>query len=317
LCAALDRAVELGLWQHADRVALTAAALGAEYPPLAERVARLRVRQGRVETALAIIDSCPASSASLRLLRAVCLLRLGRGIEAQLDLRQWCRRGSTPLDARVLLACLDAQTGDAESALAALQRNLRQLEHARSLQLLTVLAVLANRAAPATAWAARLREVDGLHSDAESSILLHGMGLDDRRVASVVHARHVEQLANELVACEPAIAVLVEAQHRRLERSVAALLARAVERALPELNQRAAAIEAIVRLSLMLDDTASALLWAERGLALHPRSASLALLAQRLQVQAAVPGQSAAPAEVLASIGPTETDHSQRQEMAA
>lgn len=170
LCAALDRAIELGLWQHADRVALAAAVLAAEYPPLAERVARLRVRQGRIETALAIIDACPASSASLRLLRAVCLLRLGRGLEAQLDLQQWCRRGSTPLDARVLLACLDAQTGDADSARAALQCNLRQLEHARSLQLLTALAVLGNRAAPAAAWAVRLREVDGLHGDRKSVV---------------------------------------------------------------------------------------------------------------------------------------------------
>jgi hypothetical protein len=220
------------------------------------------------------------------MLRAVCLLQLGRGVEAQLELQQWCRRSSAPLEARVLLASLELMSGQAASATTTLQRNLRHLEHPRSLQLLTALAVLQDRIAPAQAWAARLHEIDLTHPNAESGLIMACLGLTAAAPAQADHERQIDHLAVELIACEQAINLVVEDQHRRFDRATATMLSRAIELALPDLSQRPAAMEALARLALLLEDQAAAMRWAERGLALHPRSASLTMLVQRLNAAA-------------------------------
>ena len=62
---AIDRAMDLGLWEHADRVAATALRLAPSHPSLTERLARLRLAQGRCDLALASIDGCRARTAEL------------------------------------------------------------------------------------------------------------------------------------------------------------------------------------------------------------------------------------------------------------
>jgi hypothetical protein len=56
LADAIDRAMALGLWEHADRLARTAASLAPGYARLAEPLARLRLAQGDPETAIRVID---------------------------------------------------------------------------------------------------------------------------------------------------------------------------------------------------------------------------------------------------------------------
>jgi hypothetical protein len=317
LCAALDRAVALGLLEHADRLSLTAAGLACAYTPLAERIARLRLRQGRTEAALAVIDGCGSLSASIRFLRVACLMHLGRACEAHSELQQWCRRSTAPLDARVLLALLEWRGGDARAATVALHRNLKHLEHPRTLQMLTLLAAAVGRDESALAWAARWCQADGTFAAGDCEPVLRTIGVPTAPASHGPVERRSEQLALELIGCEPAIGVLVEAQRWRPEPAAAAMLARAIEIALPDLAQRPAAMESLVRLALAHDDRIAALRWAERGLALHPRSASLTLLVQDLRGSDGTGADEITPASVLASIGhPHEHEQPAREQAA-
>src|SRR4029453_17641159 len=139
LADTIERAMDLGLWEHAQRVAESAAQLAHRFPHLADRLARLRLAQRDPQSALNIIDSCAVRPASLRLLRAACLLQLGQRIEAQLDLQEWSRRASAPLQARYMLALLEWHAGDAHAAMEALRRNLRQIEDPRTLTALLLI----------------------------------------------------------------------------------------------------------------------------------------------------------------------------------
>ena len=141
LADAIDRAVAMGLWDHADRLARTAAPMAPDNPRLVEPLARLRLAQGDPERALHMIDTCRTRPASLRLLQATCLLFLGARTDAHLDLYRWSSRASAPLDARLLLGLLERGTDDS-TAIRTLQRNLRHLEDVRTLQaLLLMLAI--------------------------------------------------------------------------------------------------------------------------------------------------------------------------------
>ena len=72
------------------------------------------------------------------------------------------------------------------------------------------------------------------------------------RDIEVIAAFDVDALVLELIAREPVIPVLVEAQRMCLEPTRARLLAESIERALPELSDQPAAVEALARLSGLL-----------------------------------------------------------------
>jgi len=63
LADAIDRAMQMGLWEHAGRLARTAARLAPQSSRLSERLARLRLACNDPETALAIIDGCRETTA--------------------------------------------------------------------------------------------------------------------------------------------------------------------------------------------------------------------------------------------------------------
>jgi len=284
LADAIDRAVAMGLWDHADRIAKTAAPMAPDCPRLVEPLARLRLAQGDPETALRLIETCQTPPASLRLLRATCLLFLGRRTDANLDLYRWSSRASAPLDARLLLGLLERGVDDS-TAIRTLRRNLRHLEDARTLQALVLIGAKRRRAEQTETWAGRLRACCSAGGDEQAAItdlMLRSLGMTGLRADAAPTTEQVNALAMELITFEPAIPTLTEAQRRRPHLPTARLLARAVELALPDLSDGPAALHALARLSIILGDQNSALGFAERGLAENPMSAALALLVEEL-----------------------------------
>ena len=284
LADAIDRAVALGMWDHADRLARTAAPLATGYPRLVEPLARLRLAQGDPETALRLIETCRTPPASLRMLRATCLLFLGSRTEAHLDLHRWSARASAPLDARLLLGLMERDGKDA-TAVRTLLRNLRHLEDPRTLQALLLISTLRELPEQAEAWADRLRA--GGHGGSEgaaeiSDLMLQSLGMPGLGADAEPTTDQANALAMELITFEPAITTLTEAQQRRPHLPTAFLLARAIEQALPDLSDRASALHALARLSVVLGDYAAARNWAGQGLAANPMSASLVLLVNEL-----------------------------------
>lgn len=310
LAHTLDRAMELGLWEHAERLAKSAVRLRNVSSQLAERLARLRLVQGRAETALAIIDSCSERPASLRLLRAACLIHQGRSAEAQLDLREWSLRSTAPLAARRLLALLEWDAGDVESAQHTLTRNLRHLEDPQTIEILLVMSVAQERGELTAVWAERLHAASLFATTGlETELLLTSVGIETSAMPATPTSTQIETLALELTSMESIIPTLVEAQRLKPEPARAALLYQAVIHALSSLTNELAACEALARLALILKNPAAALQWVQRGLKLNPMSVTLALLAQEAAHTAPDgPPDGAYGEEVVATIGESEVE---------
>jgi tetratricopeptide (TPR) repeat protein len=283
LANAIERAMHLGLWSHAERIARSAAALASRSPRLAERLARLRLVAGEPEIAINIIDGCPTSHASLRLLRTVCLIRLGRREEAHSDLLRWSRRSSAPLDARLLLAMLEWESGDEHAAAATLLRNLRHLEDRRTLELLVLSAVASGRPERIERWSTRLRHASAYGAGSPYvDIMLQSLSLAAIGLNTAATEEQIAMLAVELQGAEYVIPTLVEALEIRPQLSVASLLYEAVRRSLDEFVDRARALESLARLALALDDRAAAGEWIKQGLRENPMSATLTMLREAL-----------------------------------
>jgi tetratricopeptide (TPR) repeat protein len=293
LAAALGRAMELGLWEHAERLAKAALRLPERSPRLIERLARLRLLQGRPEAALAIADENP-ECASLRLLRAVCLIQLGRTAEAHSDLHRWSRKATAPLTARRLLAMLEWNCGDLNAARTALAQNLHHLEDARTVEACVLLALAERRPEEAARWADRLRADAAFAGSGFEETLLESVGLfrSAHEAEAELHPRLIATLANELAANESVIPALAEAQRIEPNPQAARLLSAAIARALPDLANASAASGAMANLALVLEDAPAAVQWAKRGLEHNPMSAALAMLLQMAEQMAAAHGAS-------------------------
>jgi len=284
LADAIDRAVAMGMWDHADRLARTAAPLATGYPRLVEPLARLRLAQGDPETALRMIETCRTPPASLRMLRATCLLFLGSRTEAHLDLYRWSARASAPLDARLMLGLMERDGKDA-SAVRTLLRNLRHLEDPRTLQALLLISTQRGRPEQAQVWAGRLR--DGGRSGSEgaaeiSDLMLQSLGMPGLGAETEPTTDQANALAMELITFEPAITTLTDAQQRQPHLPTAFLLVRAIQQALPDLSDRSSAMHALARLSVLLGEYDAARSWAQQGLTANPMSAALVLLVKEL-----------------------------------
>jgi hypothetical protein len=256
LAATLDRAVELGQWELADRIAGQSTRISREHPLLAERLARLRAARGDFETALNIIDACRHRPASMRLLRTVCLLQAGRRHEAHADLLTWARKASAPLQARLILSLMEWDAGHADDASATLQHTLRQITDPSSLAALMLMAVAQDRRHMAGIWAGRLAQACVTHPHRryfEAMLAAHGFNRLKTQLNATPEA--VSTLATELLANEQVIPALAEAQRLGGERQTALLLAGAIERVIDELENHAGACAALATLHEILGDS--------------------------------------------------------------
>ncbi len=302
----IDSALGRGQWLRAERLTQSGARIMHTSARLTECIARLRLAQGRAETALAIIDAATMQSTSLKMLRMACLLELGRAGEAHLALREWSRKSTAPMEARRLLALLEfsasemgAGTGDRDAGLDALLHNLRQIEDPRTLALLILDAVAQGRREQAEHWAQRLalaarwtEEVGALATS--PAALMETLGLDSAaidRATPAASTAQIETLAMELVATpgvEQALAVLVRVQEESHDLRTVQLLYESTKLALDSLAQPAAGCDALARLALMLGRRDEAIEWARRGAMLNPMSASLARLVHEVDAAAEV-----------------------------
>lgn len=289
LTQAIDEAMSNGQRTRAALLADRATGLSPGHPRLAECLARFRLAQGRPETALRIIEGCGQPPASLRMLRAVCLILVGRRADAHADLLRWSERASAPLDARLLLGFLEWQLGDTPAALRAWRRNLRHLDDPRTIMALLLAAVQRDRPEQAELWARRLGTAGTAGPGPEADLVLASLGLPRRRGACEFGPEQANALAIELMTAQRAIGPLVEAQRLAPHPPTARLVRDAIIEALDELGDRAAACEALTRLSLVLDEPDRAALWARRGLEANPMSATLALLVADLTAPAQPP----------------------------
>lgn len=283
---AIDHAVDCGMFEQADRLAANALRLTIHSTRLADCVARLRLTQNNPEAAMAIVDACSKRSASMRLLRIACLLQLGRAAEAHLELNEWSAQSTAPLGARCMLALLDAAVGDCDGAATALSRNLKQVEDPATLELFTILSAADGRSEQAAEWAQRLRQASIVsRATIDIDLLCDSLDMPMAAVAEPVAPSplQVATLAMELAASPQSLPVLVKRQEEQLQPMVAELLYRATQEAIIEMEESAAAYEALACLAHVLGRTDDAIDWARRGLDEHPMSAPLALLLARLQ----------------------------------
>jgi tetratricopeptide (TPR) repeat protein len=272
---------------RAEQIARRASGLSARHPRLAECLARLRLAQGRPETALRIIEGCREVRASLRLLRATCLITVGRRAEAQADLLRWSEQASAPLDARLLLGLMERQAGDQAEAQRTLRRNLRHLEDPRTITALLLQGVLRERPRLVAMWADRLRACReaSCAGGPDPDLVLASLGMPGRTSEVEPTPEQANALAVELIMNERAIGPLVEAQRLSPHAPTARLLRDAIVEALDDLDDTADACEALARLSIVLGERDDAVRWARRGLEANPMSASLALLVADLMAE--------------------------------
>lgn len=162
LCRTLDRAVELGLWDHAHRVAGTAARIAQRSPQLTDRLASLALSRGEVESALSVIEACPARASKLNLMRVLCMIKTGRISEAHLEVFRWSREvPAVPPPIRLILALLEWHSGDAQAAISALLNEIQESREPdlRVFSLLVAVCIATGRRDLARAWSLRLRSV--------------------------------------------------------------------------------------------------------------------------------------------------------------
>lgn len=160
---------------------------------------------------------------------------------------------------------------------------MRHLEDPRTLEALILVHLLNDRPDQAEAWAQRLRCRRHLGDAApEADPMLRSLGMPGLPDEAEPTEEDVANLAMELICFEPAIDVLVAAQHSQLHLPTVQLLAPAIAQALPDLNDVSAGMHALAKLSLLQDQRQEARQWAERGLAQNPMSAPLAIMLREL-----------------------------------
>lgn len=310
---ALSRALRLALGRGQCALAheLGEAAFRLEVMPagLSEALARLRVAEGKLHRALAVLESADTSSPTIRLLRAACLIELGQPFEAHADLAALCDLHHAPAGARHLLAILEWSLGDAAAADEALRPRGGHGNDPLGLQLLLTMAVICGEPEQAHTLARRLEQWC-LFPTLREGIRVFLASLGEARVIESLAPGDdmINRLARELIEAEILVPVLLEAQRRRFDRLSARLLELALARALPAFAQPAVAYAALTELALRLDGPTAARVWLEAGLVRHPMSTEL----RRLERDRAAEVEPATPipsppldSPVLGTIGPT------------
>ncbi len=287
LAEAVEQALDRGMFEQANRLAANGRRLAVHSSRLTDRLARLQLAQNKFDDALAIIDACLSCTASLRMLRAACLVQLGRHAEAHIALYAWSRKSTAPLATRRLLAFLDSASNDDDSAIAALTRNLHHVDDPATLEQLLVICMRQGRSEQAQHWAKRLRQASIVnHGTVEINVLCESLGLDRNATAAKPSTTQIDALAMELAAEPETLPILVQYQQHSFDAMVASLIYDATQQALDAFDQPAPAFEALARLAMLLKRETEAQQWAHRGLELNPMSASIILLLEQLDQEA-------------------------------
>jgi len=286
LASDLERAVARGLTHAADALAAAVLRTGCTDATVLERVARMHDARGEWDRALEVVDAAEQQTASLALLRACCLVRLGRIHEALDHLSSQTQTTTSPLAARLLYALLHLDQGDTRDAIALLRQNATLCDDHHTQAALACALIAAGR--PHDARIALDRMLAGrLHSDLWPGAVQFGrsFGIPECDISDDSTAADVETLATELTANESVIPTLIASQKLRANRTTLVLLQRSLRRCASQLADPVACIVARVEIEMLLGDTASAHRLIETGLRDHPMSLPLRSLHDQLQAQ--------------------------------
>ena len=182
----------------------------------------------------------------------------------------------------MLLALIDWKAGDLPESIKTLRQNLRHLDDPRTLETLFLISLHRGRKEQAENWAQQLRQcLLAAASVPIADVMLRSLGQTGMPPQTQVSDKLAATLAMELISFEAAILPLVEAQHQKNNPHTVRLLCSAIERALVELSDRAAAIHSLARLYALQGDLRSARRWALSGQAEFPMFVPLALMARK------------------------------------
>ena len=160
-----------------------------------------------------------------------------------------------------------------------LQDNLAEVEDPLTLKLLMVLAIIEGRDGLASMVSGRLERYS-VYAREREELEIFFVALGRSRPAATEPPRHdLARLRLELIACEAALPVLVDAQERSFDPPSCALLMTAVEGVIGELNDPATAIAGMVRLHRLFGHVSESERWLERGRREYPMAAVIARLA--------------------------------------
>lgn len=221
-------------------------------------------------------DPTPRQKLFLQLVRCQAGLRA----LAHLELNEWSREPDCPQEARVLLAWLDLQAGEIQSAQQVLHRNMKLNPDAETCRLLILLDFSEDMPHAARHAAGLLLHAYSHHP--RIAWWLMSMGLMDQAGVSLVPVEMIGQLADELLARPELIPSLAAAIKRSGKRGRIELLRRSIGRIVDRLDDAPPALQALAELCLAAGDEDDARRWIRRGLRINPQSAAFALLLDSL-----------------------------------
>ncbi|MBL1218756.1 MAG: hypothetical protein D8M59_14835 [Planctomycetes bacterium] len=297
---------------------------GMAVPKVADLCARWHLGHQEPDRAVTCIDRYLLTrSSSGRLLLNVAHCLSGCRSSAHLDLAAWSADDSCPVQARRLLALMEADEGRRDAALAAFRRNIDQIDDACSIKGLLLMSAEAGMTELANQWAERLAQTPCAwisHPHLES--ILEQFGYRHRPAEyGPPPAILVERLSVELLGDESLIPSLIAAAEAEPDASTCRLLESAIQRALPNLEDHVTALESLARLAMLSGNERQAYSWIVKGLDADPKSVPLAmLLADLLPADATGPTEAdptvqpnddpvTGRGEVIPSVGHIRTDH--------
>lgn len=246
--------------------------------------ARLSLMRARPHEAVERLERDPEPNDRRRLLLALARCQAGDIATAHLDLAAWSRRDDCPPEARILLAKLELEAGDAEAARTALCRHRNRPSDPMTCQMLILLDTaedLPQAAQQAAAMLARAIADRGVSTEMNHRWLAT-LGLTPRTVRVEPTHEQVAQLAQSLTQEPTAIASLVRAQQIEAKPTHVRLLRRALVRIAESLPEPRAAFEGLAHLAEIDGDRDDAARWARRVLRDDAYSAAMALLLDRV-----------------------------------
>ena len=276
----LNEAIDTG---KADRVASLvwrAARIHPRSPRLTELRARWAQKQGDVAGALRIIESLPRLTSRLRMLMILLRAQTGDQALAHLQLSDWCRRDSAPAAAHALLATWNAADGHGDARRSPVEPYDAGAQDVIALQSQVLEDIEKGVTVPARRALAELGHRH--YRDPNVEAWLASLQLTDVARQQPVPVAMVDELAGQLLDNTEVIDALVAAQRLDPQPSRIELLERALQRLVYDLSDPLPIIEALADLGILSGNLDDARRWIDRGLAITPYSARLALMLNQI-----------------------------------
>ena len=257
-------------------------------PRLVQLTLRWAVRRGDPHHALQWLEAQPRLTEQQRLLAILLRCRTGDKALAHLELSDWCASADAPAAARALLTDLDEQAGVAPRRPTELGR-INDASQAPAWQARVIQHILHDDLPAAKPQIGMLGH--RFSSDRTITAWLASLELQQSAQAQPVPVTIVDELAGQLLVRTSVIELLVAAQRHDPRPAQIDLLRRALRRLVDDVSDPMPIIEALAELSIIAGDPEDARRSIERGLAISPYSARLALMLNQISDTAEIESQ--------------------------